>query len=99
MKKTNDLLRENMPLLSEFTNYSDLEIGAKRRTWMLHIRPVSMKVDYFINNMEEKKTSEIDTNAGGFLKQKVNAKVGGNERAILKWETTNRYVLNGRSWF
>ena len=39
---------------------------------------------YFINNSKEIETSEIDMNAGGFLKHKAKANVGEKEKAIPK---------------
>ena len=85
----------NMPLLSEFTDYADWEIDAKRWARMLYSRPVSTGEDYFVNNSEGSKTSNIDTNAGGFRKRKVKAKVGENEKAILKGEN---YGPVGYEW-
>ena len=47
-----------MPLISEFSFYSDRETAAKGRTKMLYNRPVSHGADYFTNNSEAGKSSE-----------------------------------------
>ena len=62
-----------MPLSSEYDNYCDWETEAKRRAMMLYNRPISMGVDYFVNNSDGRKTAKIDVEAGGVLKHKVSA--------------------------
>ena len=50
---------------------------------MLHNRPVSLGVDYFINNLKET-TSRTDVAGGGFLKRKLKSGTGENEEAVKK---------------
>ena len=40
-------------------------------------------MDYFSNNLKESKSSAIDKNAGGFVKQKVKLEVGKNGNSLL----------------
>ena len=74
-----------MPFLGEFTNYADWEIDAPRWARTLRNRSVSTGLDYYVNNSKEIETSEIDTNAAGFLKRKVEGKVAENGKSIIKW--------------
>ena len=74
-----------MPLLSEFASYVDWEADARRWAMMLYNRPISMAVDYFVNNMNDNETSVIYKNAGGFSKHKSEAKVEENEKATIQW--------------
>ena len=67
---------KNMPLLSEFANYGDYETDAKRWVGMLYNRPVSLRIDYFVNNSEGRKASEIDVGEGDFLKNKTGSGSG-----------------------
>ena len=41
-----------MPLLSEFSSYCACEIEAQRWAMMLYNRPISLGIDYFINNLK-----------------------------------------------
>ena len=50
---------------------------------MLYDHPLSRGVDYSINNVEENQSSFTDKNAGDFLRQKAESKVGENEKALL----------------
>ena len=52
--KTNERdVAKNMPLLSEFTNYGDWGAGASRWARMLRGRPIRLRLDCFVNNLEE----------------------------------------------
>ena len=74
--KTNERrVAENMPLLRDFKNYADWDTDARRWARTLRNRPISMGVDYFINNLNDIETSILDNNAGGFLKHKSKEKL------------------------
>ena len=60
-----------MPLLSEHANYGDRENEAIRRPRVLYNHPISSAVDYFVNNLKDRKGAKIDVAAGGFLKHKA----------------------------
>ena len=49
-----------MPLFTVYDNYGDWETEAKRRPTMLYNRPISVGVDYFVNNLKGRKAAEID---------------------------------------
>ena len=73
-----------MPLLRGFRNYMDWETDTRRWAMMLYSRAIRMEVDYFINSANDIEASILDKNAGGFPKRKLEAKVGENEKAIIK---------------
>ena len=62
---------------------------------MLRNRPVSLGIDYFVNNLKDRQTSEIDVASGGFLKHKARSRIGENEKAILRVEL---YGPIGHDW-
>ena len=74
---------------------------ARRWAMMLYNLPISMGVDYFVNNpflgggRRNKKTAILDKNAGCFLKHKEKAKVGESEKSILNGEN---YDPAGYEW-
>ena len=80
--RTNEMsIAKLMPLLSEFSRYSELGKEAKRWEKTLHNDPVSSGIEYSIVNLRE--SSEItDNESGGHLKHKQKIKVGENEEAI-----------------
>ena len=53
---------------------------------MLHNHPISMGVDYFVNNLKGDTASRTDMAAGGFLNHKAKSKFGENGKSILKGE-------------
>ena len=64
--RTNEgAIAKNMPLLIEFANYDDWETDTTRWVRMLYNRPVSLGLDYVVNNPNGRKTSKIDAWAGG----------------------------------
>ena len=72
-----------MPLLSEFSSYSAWEIEAQRWARMLYNRPISLGVDYFINDLKGF-ASKTDLMAGGSTKHKLQAITDDNEEATKK---------------
>ena len=50
---------------------------------MLHNRPVSLGIDYFVNNLKGR-TSRTDVLDGGFLKHKLKSKTDEGEEAAKK---------------
>ena len=74
-------LAKNMPLLSEFSRYGELEFAAKRWAMMLYNRPVIRGVDYFINNLKVSKTSVIDKNSAVSLRK---SEIGGCGKVTLE---------------
>ena len=72
-----------MHLLSDCASYSEWEIEAQRWAMMLYNSPVSLGVDYFVNNLKGG-TSRTDVLAGGFLKRKLKSKTDENEEATKK---------------
>ena len=66
---------KNVPLLSEFDNYADWGTDTMRRVWMLYSRPVSLGIDYVVNNLKGRKTSKIEVEAGGLINHKVESKL------------------------
>ena len=83
LKTNGRAVAKNMPWLSEYANYSDCETDAERWAMMLYNRPVSLGIDYFVNNSNGRKTSKIDVAPGGFLKNKAKSEIEANgEKAI-----------------
>ena len=62
---------------------------------MLYNRPISLGVDYFVNNLKHIETSKIDGEASGFVKNKAQSEIEENGKAILKGEL---YVPIGCEW-
>ena len=48
---------------------------AIRRSRMLYNHPVSLGIDYFVNNSKDRKGAKIDVEGGGFLKHKAGPKI------------------------
>ena len=63
---------KQMPLLSEFSSYSEWGKEAKRRAKTLYNHPVSSVIDYFIVNIGSS-SDRIDTESGGRLEYKPKA--------------------------
>ena len=60
--------------------------------------PSKLRGDYLVNNSKEGETSRTDIESGGFLKHKVESKVVGNEKSILRGGgDTTQSVTNGCS--
>ena len=53
---------------------------------MLYNRPISSGVYYFVNNWKDRKGSQIDVDACGFLKRKAKSEIEENEKSILMGE-------------
>ena len=62
---------------------------------MLYNRPISLGIDYFVNNLMDRETSKIDVEAGGFLKHNAKSEIEENELAILEGEL---YEPIGYDW-
>ena len=88
-------MRKNMHLLSEYTNYDDWGADDTRWAMMLRNRPKSLGIDYFVSDLEIRKTSKIDVSTRGFLKSKAKSEIGENEKSILKGEL---YAPIGYDW-
>ena len=54
---------------------------------MLSDGPVSLGIDYFVSNLEGRRASEIDGEAGGFLKRKMRSVIDENAKGILRGES------------
>ena len=66
--KTNEMsVGKQMPLLSEFTGYSEWGNEAKIWTMMLYNRPISLAIDCFIINLKDSGDS-ADKEASGHSK-------------------------------
>ena len=76
----------NMPLLFEFTSYSNWEPAARRWNNLLYNRPVSRVIEYYINNLKES-SNILDRGAGDFLKSQFRKKQDQNEKAVALGET------------
>ena len=64
-----------MPLLSEFSGYSEWGQEARRRTRKLYNRPVSSAIDYFVINLIDR-SDAIDRGPSGNLRHKLKIKLG-----------------------
>ena len=53
---------------------------------MLYNRPTSSGVDYFVNNLKDRKSSKMDVESGGFLKHKAMSRIDEAEKSILRGE-------------
>ena len=83
LKTNGRSIAKNMPLLSEYANYGDRETDDTRWPMTLYNRPISLGVDYFVNNLEDRQSSKIDVEAGVRLKRTAKSKIGGNEKAFF----------------
>ena len=72
---------KQMPMICEFSGYSDRGADARRRTRALYNHPVGSAIDYFVINLKDSPDS-IDRGTSGHLRHKLKIKVGGNEEAI-----------------
>ena len=72
---------EQMPLLGEFSSYSEWGKEAKRWAETRYNRPVSSVVDYFVVTLGAS-SGRIDIESDGRLKYKLRAKVAENEESI-----------------
>ena len=63
-----------MHLLRKYTNYGDRGADAARWAMMLYNIPISLGIDYFVNNLKGRETSEIYFGACGFIKNKAKSK-------------------------
>ena len=55
---------------------------AQRCAGMLHNRPVSLGIDYLVNNLTDSNTSRVGGEYAGFLKRKLKSEIGENEEDI-----------------
>ena len=82
--KTNEMsVAKQMPLLSEFSGYSEWENEAKRWTRALYNRPMSLAIDCFIINLRDS-GDLTDKGAIGHLKHKLKSKADENEESLKK---------------
>ena len=74
---------KQMPLMGEFSSYSEWETEAQRWTRMLYNRPISLVIDYFIINLKDTEVRR-DFEASGFLKRKSKSRKMMRMKKLLR---------------
>ena len=62
-------------------------------------RPISLGIDYFVNNLNDRKGAKFDVEAGGFLKRKERSKLKKMGNRFDGVNRTTQSVMRGCSGF
>ena len=73
-----------IPLLIEFSSYRERKIESQRWACVLYNRPVSLRIDYFVSNLTDRKTSRVDVEAGGLLKRELKSKLTNVKKQLRR---------------